>query len=119
MEKRTERRSNIAMTVLYDLLNYEPVLAAYPGHERDLPYLCKWGLIILDEGPPSSASKTGTPRPAGIIKGLKCRFALVLSGTALGENRTGDENCFGRGIHPMTGVPARFPLLATGTVSSI
>ena len=47
---------------------------------------CKWDLIILDEG---QRIKNWESKTSRVIKGLRSRFALVLSGTPL-ENRLDD-----------------------------
>jgi hypothetical protein len=73
-----QRGGQYANACFFTVCNYEQVL-------RDILAIepVKWDLIILDEGQriKNWASKTST-----VIKGLKSRFALVLSGTPL-ENR--------------------------------
>jgi superfamily II DNA or RNA helicase len=62
----------------FTLCNYEQVLRDILAIER-----VPWDLIILDEGQRIKNWETKTTR---VVKGLKSRFALVLSGTPL-ENR--------------------------------
>ncbi|MEE8060148.1 MAG: DEAD/DEAH box helicase [Pseudomonadales bacterium] len=65
----------------FSICNYEQVL-------RDAPVIqqIKWDLIILDEG---QRIKNLTTKTSQVIKSLKSRFALVLSGTPL-ENKLDD-----------------------------
>src|SRR5260370_5145710 len=72
-------RSNCFFTVC----NYEQVLRDILAIEQ-----VPWDLIVLDEG---QRIKNWEGKPSRVIKGLRSRFALVLSGTPL-ENRT-DELC--------------------------
>jgi SNF2-related domain/Helicase conserved C-terminal domain len=62
----------------FTVCNYEQVLRDILPIER-----VQWDLIILDEG---QRIKNWEAKTANVIKGLKSRFALVLSGTPL-ENR--------------------------------
>jgi SNF2 family DNA or RNA helicase len=65
----------------FTLCNYEQVLRDILAIEQ-----VKWDLIILDEG---QRIKNWEAKTSRVIKGLKSRFALVLSGTPL-ENRLDD-----------------------------
>ena len=73
-----ERAAHYANDCFFTLCNYEQVLRDRPSIERTA-----WDLIILDEGQRIKNWETRTSR---VIKQLKSRFALVLSGTPL-ENR--------------------------------
>jgi superfamily II DNA or RNA helicase len=76
-----ERASRYKAGAFYTICNYEQVM-------RDIEVIetAKWDLIILDEGQRIKNWETRTSR---VIKGLKSRFALVLTGTPL-ENRLDD-----------------------------
>jgi hypothetical protein len=65
----------------FTLCNYEQVLRDILSIER-----VNWDLIILDEG---QRIKNWEAKTSRVIKGLRSRFALVLSGTPL-ENRLDD-----------------------------
>lgn len=65
----------------FTICNYEQVLRDIQAIEQ-----VKWDLIILDEG---QRIKNWEAKTSRVIKGLKSRFALVLSGTPL-ENRLDD-----------------------------
>lgn len=73
-----ERGGQYANQCFFTVCNYEQVL-------RDILAIepVKWDLIILDEG---QRIKNWESKTSAIIKGLKSRFALVLSGTPL-ENK--------------------------------
>jgi hypothetical protein len=73
-----QRGSQYANNCFFTVCNYEQVL-------RDILSIepVKWDLIILDEG---QRIKNWESKTSAVIKGLKSRFALVLSGTPL-ENR--------------------------------
>jgi ERCC4-related helicase len=73
-----ERAQQYANACFFTVCNYEQVL-------RDILAIepVKWDLIILDEG---QRIKNWASKTSGVIKSLKSRFALVLSGTPL-ENR--------------------------------
>jgi superfamily II DNA or RNA helicase len=65
----------------FTICNYEQVLRDIMAIER-----IRWDLIILDEG---QRIKNWQAKTSRIVKGLRSRFALVLSGTPL-ENRLDD-----------------------------
>ena len=73
-----ERASQYSSSEFFTVCNYEQVL-------RDITVIeqAHWDLIILDEG---QRIKNWEAKTTRIIKGLRSRFALVLSGTPL-ENR--------------------------------
>lgn len=73
-----ERADQYAGDAFFTLCNYEQVL-------RDLRHIGEipWDLIILDEG---QRIKNWESKTSRVVKSLKSRFALVLSGTPL-ENR--------------------------------
>jgi superfamily II DNA or RNA helicase len=73
-----ERERQYANDCFLTICNYEQVLRDILAIET-----VKWDLIILDEG---QRIKNWEAKTSRIIKGLKSRFALVLSGTPL-ENR--------------------------------
>ncbi|MBM3835963.1 MAG: DEAD/DEAH box helicase [Verrucomicrobia bacterium] len=73
-----ERGQQYANDCFLTICNYEQVLRDILAIEQ-----VKWDLIILDEG---QRIKNWEAKTSRIIKGLKSRFALVLSGTPL-ENR--------------------------------
>ncbi len=73
-----ERASQYANDCFFTICNYEQVLKDILGIEQ-----VPWDLIILDEG---QRIKNWESKTSRVIKGLKSRFALVLSGTPL-ENR--------------------------------
>jgi superfamily II DNA or RNA helicase len=73
-----QRGSQYANDSFFTVCNYEQVLRDILDIENT-----KWDLIILDEG---QRIKNWESKTSRIIKGLKSRFALVLSGTPL-ENR--------------------------------
>ncbi len=76
--KTSERLSQYSNSCFFTICNYEQVLKDILPIEQ-IP----WDLIILDEG---QRIKNWESKTARVIKGLKSRFALVLSGTPL-ENR--------------------------------
>ena len=78
MELRARQYANDRF---FTLCNYEQVLRDILAIEQ-----VKWDLIILDEG---QRIKNWEAKTSRVIKGLKSRFALVLSGTPL-ENRLDD-----------------------------
>ncbi len=65
-------------SAFFTVCNYEQVVRDIDSIEK-----ARWDLIILDEG---QRIKNWEAKTSRIIKGLKSRFALVLSGTPL-ENR--------------------------------
>jgi ERCC4-related helicase len=73
-----QRGRQYASACFFTVCNYEQVL-------RDILAIepVKWDLIILDEG---QRIKNWASKTSAVVKGLKSRFALVLSGTPL-ENR--------------------------------
>jgi hypothetical protein len=73
-----QRGSQYANACFFTVCNYEQVL-------RDILAIepVKWDLIILDEG---QRIKNWAAKTSAVIKSLRSRFALVLSGTPL-ENR--------------------------------
>ncbi len=76
-----QRAGQYASDCLFTVCNYEQVLRDILAIEAT-----EWDLIILDEGQRIKNWETKTSR---VIKGLRSRFALVLSGTPL-ENRLDD-----------------------------
>lgn len=75
MAERAERYDDGSF---FTICNYEQVLRDYLAIEK-----VNWDLIILDEG---QRIKNWEARTSRIIKSLKSRFALVLSGTPLENN---------------------------------
>ena len=75
---RADQYSNDAF---FTICNYEQVLKDISHIERT-----KWDLIVLDEG---QRIKNWEAKTTRVIKGLRSRFALVLTGTPL-ENRLDD-----------------------------
>ena len=73
-----ERAKQYASDCFFTVCNYEQVLRDILAIEQ-----LTWDLIILDEG---QRIKNWEAKTSRIVKGLKSRFALVLSGTPL-ENR--------------------------------
>lgn len=73
-----QRRSQYANDCFFTVCNYEQVLKDILEIEQ-IP----WDLIVLDEG---QRIKNWESKTSRVIKGLKSKFALVLSGTPL-ENR--------------------------------
>ncbi|HZR20390.1 MAG TPA: DEAD/DEAH box helicase [Verrucomicrobiae bacterium] len=73
-----DRARQYANDCFFTVCNYEQVLRDILAIEQ-----LKWDLIILDEG---QRIKNWEAKTSRIIKGLKSRFALVLSGTPM-ENR--------------------------------
>jgi SNF2 family DNA or RNA helicase len=73
-----ERAAQYGNGCFFTICNYEQVLRDLLPIERT-----KWDLIILDEG---QRIKNWEAKTSQVIKALKSRFALVLSGTPL-ENR--------------------------------
>ncbi len=76
-----DRTQQYAADCFFTICNYEQVLRDILAIEQ-----IKWDLIILDEG---QRIKNWEAKTSRIIKGLKSRFALALSGTPL-ENRLDD-----------------------------
>lgn len=76
-----DRRNQYANECFFTICNYEQVLRDILSVES-----VKWDLIILDEG---QRIKNWEAKTSNVIKSLKSRFALVLSGTPL-ENRLDD-----------------------------
>ena len=77
----SERTSQYDNDAFFTICNYEQVLRDILDIER-----VTWDLIILDEG---QRIKNWEAKTTRVIKGLRSRFALVLSGTPL-ENRLDD-----------------------------
>jgi hypothetical protein len=75
------RGAQYANNSFFTVCNYEQVLRDILSIER-----VKWDLIILDEG---QRIKNWEAKTSRVIKGLRSRFALVLTGTPL-ENRLDD-----------------------------
>ncbi len=73
-----ERTEQYARDCFFTVCNYEQVLRDIMAVEQVM-----WDLIILDEG---QRIKNWEAKTTRVIKGLRSRFALVLSGTPL-ENR--------------------------------
>ncbi|HVX59478.1 MAG TPA: DEAD/DEAH box helicase [Pirellulales bacterium] len=73
-----ERHAQYGNECFFTVCNYEQVLRDILAVER-----VAWDLIILDEG---QRIKNWEAKTSNVIKSLKSRFALVLSGTPL-ENR--------------------------------
>lgn len=73
-----ERTAQYDNDSFFTICNYEQVLRDILHVER-----ARWDLIILDEG---QRIKNWESKTSRVIKGLRSRFALVLSGTPL-ENR--------------------------------
>jgi superfamily II DNA or RNA helicase len=76
--RTAERASQYANECFFTVCNYEQVRRDILSIEQ-----ASWDLIILDEG---QRIKNWEAKTTRIIKGLRSRFALVLSGTPL-ENR--------------------------------
>ena len=76
--RTTERASQYASDCFFTICNYEQVLKDIRAVEQT-----PWDLIVLDEG---QRIKNWEAKTTRVIKGLKSKFALVLSGTPL-ENR--------------------------------
>ena len=76
-----ERASQYGNDCFFTICNYEQVLKDILAIEQT-----PWDLIILDEG---QRIKNWEAKTTRVIKGLRSRFALVLSGTPL-ENRLDD-----------------------------
>jgi superfamily II DNA or RNA helicase len=76
-----ERAGQYANDCFFTICNYEQVL-------RDIAIVeaSRWDLIVLDEG---QRIKNWEAKTSRVVKGLRSRFALVLSGTPL-ENRLDD-----------------------------
>ncbi len=79
--KSAERTKQYDNEAFFTICNYEQVLRDIMSIER-----VKWDLIILDEG---QRIKNWEAKTTNVVKALKSRFALVLSGTPL-ENRLDD-----------------------------
>ena len=73
-----ERAGQYANDCFFTICNYEQVLKDLLAIEQ-----VGWDLIVLDEG---QRIKNWQAKTSRVVKGLKSRFALVLSGTPL-ENR--------------------------------
>src|SRR4030067_1032619 len=73
-----ERAAQYDNSCFFTICNYEQVLRDLLAIDRT-----KWDLIILDEG---QRIKNWEAKTSRVVKSLKSRFALVLSGTPL-ENR--------------------------------
>ena len=79
--KASERSRTYAGGAFFTVCNYEQVLRDFLAIER-----ASWDLIILDE---AQRIKNWQAKTSRIIKSLRSRFALVLTGTPL-ENRLDD-----------------------------
>ena len=79
--KTSERARAYAGGAFFTVCNYEQVLRDFLAIER-----ARWDLIILDE---AQRIKNWQAKTSRIIKSLRSRFALVLTGTPL-ENRLDD-----------------------------
>lgn len=79
--RTAERGQQYGSDCFFTICNYEQVLKDILPIEQT-----PWDLIILDEG---QRIKNWEAKTTRIVKGLKSRFALVLSGTPL-ENRLDD-----------------------------
>ncbi len=86
-----KRGPQYASDAFFTICNYEQVLKDILHVERTA-----WDLIILDEG---QRIKNWESKTSRIIKGLRSRFALVLSGTPL-ENRLDDLHSIAAFIDP-------------------
>lgn len=75
------RLSQYANEAFFTICNYEQVLRDILDIER-----ATWDLIVLDEG---QRIKNWEAKTTRVVKGLRSRFALVLTGTPL-ENRLDD-----------------------------
>ncbi len=73
-----ERIAQYEGDAFFSICNYEQVMRDLRAIER-----ARWDLIVLDEG---QRIKNWEAKTSDVIKGLRSRFALVLSGTPL-ENR--------------------------------
>jgi SNF2 family DNA or RNA helicase len=78
MGRAEERAEQYRSDAFFTVCNYEQVL-------RDLPSIenAPWDLIVLDEG---QRIKNWEAKTSNMVKGLRSKFALVLTGTPL-ENR--------------------------------
>lgn len=76
-----DRISQYANEAFFTICNYEQVLRDILDIERTT-----WDLIVLDEG---QRIKNWEAKTTRVVKGLRSRFALVLTGTPL-ENRLDD-----------------------------
>jgi hypothetical protein len=79
--RTAERAAQYNNGCFFTICNYEQVLRDILAIEQ-----APWDLIVLDEG---QRIKNWESKTSRVIKGLKSRFALVLSGTPL-ENRLDD-----------------------------
>ena len=79
--KAESRAEQYERDCFFTVCNYEQVLRDIVAVER-----VPWDLIVLDEG---QRIKNWEAKTSGVIKSLRSRFALVLSGTPL-ENRLDD-----------------------------
>ena len=79
--RTAERAAQYNNGCFFTICNYEQVLKDILAIEQ-----APWDLIVLDEG---QRIKNWESKTSRVIKGLKSRFALVLSGTPL-ENRLDD-----------------------------
>lgn len=75
------RAAQYAEDCFFTICNYEQVLRDYLAIER-----VQWDLLILDEG---QRVKNWEAKTSRVVKSLRSRFALVLTGTPL-ENRLDD-----------------------------
>jgi len=76
-----ERQAQYVNDSFFTICNYEQVMRDFLSIEK-----ASWDLIILDEG---QRIKNWEAKTSRVIKSLRSRFALVLSGTPL-ENRIDD-----------------------------
>lgn len=79
--RAAERPAQYESGAFFTICNYEQVLRDILSIER-----VPWGLIILDEG---QRIKNWEAKTSRVVKSLRSRFALVLTGTPL-ENRLDD-----------------------------
>ncbi|MGZ0170626.1 MAG: SNF2-related protein [Planctomycetales bacterium] len=88
MGRAEERAEQYRSDAFFTVCNYEQVL-------RDLPSIenAPWDLIVLDEG---QRIKNWEAKTSNMVKSLRSKFALVLTGTPL-ENRL-DELYLGRAV---------------------
>jgi superfamily II DNA or RNA helicase len=78
-------------SAFYTICNYEQVLRDIEAIEQ-----ARWDLIILDEG---QRIKNWQAKTSRVVKGLRSRFALVLTGTPL-ENRLDDLHSVAEFVDP-------------------
>ena len=86
-----DRLRNYTEPAFYTICNYEQVLRDIEAIEST-----RWDLIILDEG---QRIKNWQAKTSRVVKGLRSRFALVLTGTPL-ENRLDDLHSVAEFVDP-------------------